>query len=256
MPKSKKSLLLTKPANKKRSPKRASGGASRPSRKAARRLPLGERAYRELKHRILSNEYHPGFQATELEMADRLAMSRTPVREALLRLQNDGLVMLTPRHGVRVLPVSPTDLREIYELLCCLEPTAAELLARRQLPADADEFLEMELVNNNLDAAVADNDLDAFAAMDDRFHQLIVMHCGNERLMRIVASISDQQRRARILTLRMRPRPIESSIEHRAVLEAMRRGDGRAAYELFKAHRARGMDLILGLIEHYRLNQL
>jgi DNA-binding GntR family transcriptional regulator len=245
---------LTKSSSKKHSARR-SGVDSRRSQKA-KRLSLVDQAYRELKRRVLSDEYHPGFQATELEIAGQLAMSRTPVREALLKLQNDGLVALTPRHGFRVLPIYPADLRDIYQLLCCLESTAAELLAGRQLASDAPEFLEMEAVNNALEQAVAKDDLDAFARLDDRFHQLLVVNSGNERLARIVMSISDQQRRARYMTLRMRPRPAESSAEHRAVLEAIRRGDGRTASELHRAHRRRTMNLILGLIEHYRLGQL
>lgn len=220
------------------------------------RQSLVEQAYRDLKGRILSNEYPPSFQVTETEIAQRFAMSRTPIHEALLRLQSDGLVELMPRHGVRVLPIYPADLREIYELLCCLESTAAELMASRQLPPDAPEFQEMEAANVAIDEALARGDLDDFAEMDDRFHRLLVAYSGNERLMRFVMSISDQQHRARRLTLRLRPPPMQSSAEHRGILEAIRRGDARAAHELHRAHRVRGMNLILGLIEHYRLGHL
>lgn len=256
--------LLNEPGNMSPSTARGNGSAhARPahtdvagSGKSGSRHSLVEQAYHDLKGRILSNEYPPAFQATETEIAHRLAMSRTPVHEALLRLQSDGLVELLPRHGVRVLPIYPADLREIYELLCCLESTAAELMANRRLPADAPEFAEMEAANVAMDEALARDDLDTFAEMDDRFHRLLVRYSGNERLMRFVFSISDQQHRARRLTLRLRPKPTQSSAEHRTTLEAIRRGDARAAHELHKAHRVRGMNLILGLIEHYRLGHL
>jgi DNA-binding GntR family transcriptional regulator len=87
--------------------------------------------------------------------------------------------------------------------------------------------------------------------MDNRFHRLLVTYCGNGRLMRFALSISDQQHRARMLTLRLRPLPTETSSEHRAILGAIQRGNARAAHELHRAHRVRGMNLIIGLIEHF-----
>ena len=91
-----------------------------------------DKAYGELKADILANRLPPGFQAPEPEFATRLGMSRTPVREALLRLQSDGLVELVPRRGARVLPISVDDMREIYEILTVLEPEAAAGLALRE----------------------------------------------------------------------------------------------------------------------------
>ena len=99
---------------------------------AAPRLSLVDAAYEQIRRRILDNVWPPGHRALEQEVALALGMSRTPVREALMRLQNEGLVEVIPRHGMRVLPVSPTDMREIYQILTALECMAAELLARRK----------------------------------------------------------------------------------------------------------------------------
>ena len=106
--------------------------AGLPGKTVRRRSPLTEEAYQGIKDEILENRMAPGFQATEPEVAERLGMSRTPVREALIRLQEDGLVEVVPRRGMRVLPVSPDDMREIYEVLCCVETEAAMLLAARR----------------------------------------------------------------------------------------------------------------------------
>src|SRR5436190_6022784 len=96
-----------------------------------------DRAYAELRGRILRNEMPIGRLFLEQELADQLRMSRTPVRETLIRLEQDGLVEVRPRHGMRVRPVSADDVREIYEILTCLEATAAGLLAaRRPTPAE------------------------------------------------------------------------------------------------------------------------
>ena len=89
------------------------------------RLPQTLRAYRVLRRRILDNEMPPNAQYLEQELANALGMSRTPVREALIRLSEERLVEIRPRHGARVLPVSVDDMREIYEMMTELEALAA-----------------------------------------------------------------------------------------------------------------------------------
>ena len=83
-----------------------------------------DEAYRLMRSMILDNKWAPGHRALEQALAQELGMSRTPVREALIRLQKEGLVEVMPRHGMRVLPVSPDDMRDIYELLTAIEATA------------------------------------------------------------------------------------------------------------------------------------
>ena len=103
------------------------------------RVSSAERAYRALKDLILSNELPAGSQLLEQEAALRLGMSRTPVREAMIRLEQDGVVEIRPRHGMRVLPVSAADMREIYDVLTSLEATAAEMVAPAESEASAPE---------------------------------------------------------------------------------------------------------------------
>ena len=91
-----------------------------------------EWVYRTLKQSILTNEFYPGYQALEPELAKNLGVSRTPVREALIRLENERLIELIPRRGMRVIPLVPEDMREIYQLLTSLEVTAVEILARKR----------------------------------------------------------------------------------------------------------------------------
>ena len=83
---------------------------------------LVELAYERVKQRILDNKYYPGYQALENEVAEDLGMSRTPVREALIRLKHEGLVELIPQHGLRVVPVLAEDMKEIYDVLTSLSP--------------------------------------------------------------------------------------------------------------------------------------
>src|SRR5271166_5244478 len=88
-------------------------------------------AYEALKEAILHNVFAPGYQGSEQEIASQLAMSRTPVHEAIIRLQEEGLVRVLPRRGVVVCAISPDDMREIYEVLIALETASAELLAEK-----------------------------------------------------------------------------------------------------------------------------
>jgi DNA-binding GntR family transcriptional regulator len=220
------------------------------------RRSLVEDGYRLLKEAILHNVFPPGFQATEVEIAERLKMSRTPVREALLRLQGEGLIEVTPRHGLRVLPIYPADLREIYELLCSVEATAVELLTKRRLPPDSAVYRELDEINEKMAEALKEGDVFTWAAMDGKFHRVLVENCGNSRIIRVIFNVWDQSHRARMLAAPLRRVPAESYSEHRAVIEAIKRGDERVAYEIHRAHRHRGMTSILEILEQHHFGHI
>ena len=99
------------------------------------KMPLtqGNKAYKEIKSMILDGRLKPSASYLETELADQIRVSRTPVREAALRLEREGLVIVRPRRGMQVVPVSTDDMAEIYQLLTVLEPLAAELAAKREL---------------------------------------------------------------------------------------------------------------------------
>ena len=225
-------------------------------RPAEARLSLAEEAYLRLKDSIFRNIYPPGFRATEAEVAGLLGMSRTPVREALLKLQSDGLIEITPRHGITILPIYAHDLREIYELLCSLESTAVELLCKRGLDPDAPLFIALHEINQNMASALESSDMLAWAELDGAFHRLMVENCGNSRITKVIFNIWDQQHRARMLAAPLRSIPAESIKEHRAVLEAIQRGDSRVAYEIHHAHRKRGMTAILKILEDNKFTHI
>src|SRR5215203_7023075 len=101
--------------------------AEEPNRKPS----LVDDAYAALKEAIRENMFPPGYQGSEQEIATRLGMSRTPVHEAVIRLQEEGLVRVLSRRGVVICAISAADMREIYEVIIALESTAAELLAEK-----------------------------------------------------------------------------------------------------------------------------
>ena len=115
---------------------------------------------------------------------------------------------------------------------------------------------ELESLNALMKTALADDDLSAWARADGRFHQLMIERCGNGRLARMVHTIMDQSHRARMLTLRLRPKPVGSVAEHRAILDAIRDGDAARAGERAKRHRARARDQLLPLLDELGMRHL
>jgi len=216
-------------------------------RAAAAPRTAAETAHQRVKAMILDNALPPHSQRLEAELAVELGMSRTPVREAMLRLEQEGLVAITPRHGMRVLPLSASDMRDIYDVLESLEPKAAELVARRALPPA--ELAPLHAACDAMEAALAAGDRPAWAAADEAFHRDLLALCGNRRLSAMVMQVWDQSHRARMVTLNLRPLPAASTAEHRAILVAIAAGDGDGARELFRLHRRRGGAEMIALVE-------
>lgn len=213
-----------------------------------------EIAYRELKRRIMDNAYPPNGRVLESQLAEDLEMSRTPVREALIRLEKDGLIELTPRHGMRVLPLSAADMREIYDALTCLETTAAEMFA--QSKPGAKMLKPMEDAVADMEKALARHDLDAWADADERFHRHLLENCGNRRIAAMAFGVWDVIHRARLLTLRLLPLPTQSNAEHRNLLKALHAGDPEAARKIHQRQRIRASQAIVGALERFHLNDL
>jgi DNA-binding GntR family transcriptional regulator len=213
-------------------------------------------AYQRLKQKILDNDYPPSAQVLESELAREFNVSRTPVREALVRLEQEGLLTIVPRHGARISALSPSDMREIYELLMSLEPTAVELLARRR-PSSAEISTLVEACDA-MESSLKGSppDLKAWAHADEAFHINLARLCGNRRLAAMIMQVWDQAHRARMFTLSLRPLPVKSTQEHRAVVDAILAGDSERARTLYVDHRRRGGEELASIIERHGLQRL
>lgn len=216
--------------------------------------PSSQRAAGALRDLIFSGELPAGSDHLESELAVRLGMSRTPVREAVLVLEGQGLLEVRPRKGVRILPVSPEDMREVYDVLTVLESMAAEQAAAAGY-GNADLANLSEAIEQ-MDRAIEHEDLPAWAAADDRFHTELVRLGGNSRVMEIVERMSDQVRRARSVTLYVRPMPTQSNEDHRAVLEAIRSGNVQEAGDRHHQHRLNAKKVLIGLLTKMGLNSI
>lgn len=217
-----------------------------PLHSGSAKLTHSDIAYQRLKKLILDGVLPAGAQLLEQEAAEKLSMSRTPVREAMIRLQQEGIVAIRPRHGMRVLPVSADDMREIYEVLTSLEGTAVAILAEKGLSKTQKSALDKAL--NEMDAALTRDDLRAWAEADEVFHSRLVEFSGNSRLIGMVSQLWEQSHRSRLITLRMRPKPTDSNEEHRQLLQAIVEKDGVVARDLHETHRKRAGALLVELL--------
>lgn len=215
---------------------------------------LADVAYRRLKKEILGSQMPPGVQALEVDLADRLGMSRTPVREALIQLKTEGLVELIPRKGMRVLATSIADMKEIYELLTALEPEAAGMIASAQ--PSPNQLRALEVACSEMEEAVGKPDLELWAVADDQFHRSLMDLCENRRLVDVVQSLYDQAHRARMMTLYLRDVPVQSTKEHRQILQHIKNGKTEAARTAFREHRLRVAKELVACLERCRINHV
>ena len=215
-----------------------------------------EDAYRTLKEAILKSVFPPGYQGSEQEIAVRLGMSRTPVHEALIRLQEDGLVRILAKRGVVVCAVSPDDVRDIYDVIRAVEPMAAELLAVQPASSRRAVADELDRLNTTMKQSLERGDLVRWANSDDEFHRLLSEACGNGRITRIARTVMDQAHRARMLTLNLRAKPTRSVLEHRAIIAAIRKGNAQDAQDCTRAHRTRARDELVPLLARFGIRHL
>ena len=211
-------------------------------------------AVEKLRGLIFSGELGAGTDHLESELAQTLGMSRTPVREAVVTLESQGLLDVRPRKGVRIKPMSASDMAEIYDVLTELESLAAENAARMNY-SDA-ELSQLAASIDDMDAALADDHREAWAEADQAFHTELVRLGGNSRVEAIVGMMSDQVRRARLVTLYMRPAPTKSNADHRGVLNAIRKGNPDKARSIHREHRANAKMILLDLLRKHHLSNL
>lgn len=211
-------------------------------------------AVEELRRLIFSGELAAGSNHLETELAERLGMSRTPVREAALMLDAQGLVEVQPRKGIRVLALSADDMHEVYEILTELEGLAVWRAAGFRYSERELDTLSAAITA--MDDALARGDRESWAAADEAFHAELVRLGRNSRVAEIVEKYNDQVRRARAVTLYMRPMPTASNDDHRAVRDAILARDGAKARALHTEHRSRSRTLLTSLLERNGLRRV
>lgn len=208
--------------------------------KAIQRTNLREEALGVLRGAILGGDLLPGSIHSAVSVAERLGVSPTPVREAMLELASSGLVEVVPNRGFRITVVDDRDLDEICELRIMLEvPALAQVIER----ASPDSLRALQKPLADLEATAARRDVPGFLVADRTFHLDLLALAGNRRLVRIVASLRDQTRITGLHSLAASGALEATAAEHRPILEAIQRGDVADAQRFMRVHleRTRGV---------------
>jgi DNA-binding GntR family transcriptional regulator len=180
-------------------------------------------AYQHVKQAILTRQYDSGALVTEGEIADRLGISRTPVREALLRLDAEGLITLYPKRGALVLPVSGQEVRDVFETRELVEGFAAARAWKRR----HDLVAELEQLTEQMRLGHERRDPVLLMAADRAFHATIVHAGGNQILSSLYESLRDRQMRMGVASLQVSPDRLAAAVsQHAAMLALLRAADG------------------------------
>jgi DNA-binding GntR family transcriptional regulator len=199
-------------------------------REAQGGAPAARRAYAEVKERLLNGRFAGGTLLSENEIAQRLGLSRTPVRQAFVQLEAEGLLELYPRRGALVVPISASEADDVLEARLLIEQHAAR---RAAVAAPAEE---MRAAIAEQEASLSEPGV-RFIQADRRFHLAIVAAAGNRILTRQYEGLRDRHQRIAAATLARDPARRERFLdEHRAIAAALERGDGDAAAALLGEH--------------------
>lgn len=204
--------------------------------------PLREIVYEELKLLILTGKISPGMRLMEEELAEDMGVSRTPIREAIRKLEKEGLITIEPRRGAYVSQISTKDMVEILEVRQNMEGLAAELAAQRMSKEDKEKLRN---IAKAYEEAVAAGDMAEMIRCDTAFHHIIVEATQNKILIQMVEQLQEMVLRFRYIYYDNFKRAEQMLSEHQAIYEAIAGGNTEVARESANVHIDRLKSLIL-----------
>lgn len=195
--------------------------------------PLRELVFEAIRQAILDGVLEPGERLMEVQLAEELGVSRTPVREAIRKLELAGFVVMIPRRGAYVADISLKEVSEVFEIRGALEALAAELAAER---ASEEELENLERLLVEIGKSIEERNVEMLVELDTRFHDALFKASRNERLSQILSSLREQIQRFRTQTLSHPARMRVALEEHRGIVEALAARDGELARRLAVEH--------------------
>ena len=185
-------------------------------------LPLRDVVFNTLRQAILTGELKPGERLMEIHLANKLGVSRTPIREAIRKLELEGLVKMIPRRGAEVAQITEKSLQDVLEVRRNLDALCAELACER---ISNEEIAALEAACKEFEEATHTKDARIIAAADVALHDIIIKATNNNRLVQLVNNLAEQMYRYRFEYIKdysMHGRLVE---EHRIIFEAIRKKD-------------------------------
>jgi len=204
-----------------------------PSLKLDNYKPLRDIVFDALKDAILKGRLKPGERLMEVQLAEEMGVSRTPVREAIRKLELEGLVVMVPRKGAYVSGLTLKDAAEVFEIRGSLEGLAAALAAER---ITEEEVKCLDRILIEISKASEKGDAETIIQKDMEFHQILFSASRNERLAQIINNLKEQIDRFRIQSFTNPARVKNVVTEHKAIIDAIKQGNAESAEKLAKAH--------------------
>ena len=197
-------------------------------------LPLRDVVFNTLRDAILTGKLLPGERLMENQLAEKLGVSRTPVREALRMLELENLVELVPRKGAQVLDMSEKDIVNILEVRSALEGLATSVACKKMTKEDLQQLKNMEV---DFEKAVAENDVEHFVDIDEDFHDLIFAATENDKLINIFRNLRIQLYRYRMAQAKNNETSMSTIVaHHRSIIRAIENHDGEEGASIAQGH--------------------
>lgn len=196
-------------------------------------LPLRDIVFRTLRRGILTGELKPGERLMEVHLANRLGVSRTPVREAIRKLELEGLVTMIPRRGAEVANITEKSLKDVLEVRKALECLAIELACER---IGEKKLQELKKCLEEFAAAVNTKDTSAIAKADVSYHDMIVEASGNDRLVQLVNNLGEQMYRYRFEYIKDKTKHNQIMSEHTIMYESILHKEKEQGSDIVRTH--------------------
>lgn len=196
-------------------------------------LPLRDVVFNTLRQAILKGELAPGERLMEIQLAERLGVSRTPIREAIRKLELEGLVLMIPRKGAEVAKISEKSLRDVLEVRRSLEELAIELACQRMTP---EAIEELEKKQEEFKEAVEQGNPMEIAETDEAYHDVIYKGTCNDRLVQMINNLREQMYRYRLEYIKDEDKRQILLLEHDNILKAVRQRKVQEAKEAMREH--------------------
>ena len=210
-------------------------------------LPLRDVVFNTLRRAILRGELKPGERLMEIQLANKLGVSRTPIREAIRKLELEGLVLMIPRKGAEVAEITEKNLRDVLEVRCALEELAVQLACER---IDKRGIKELHTAADRFRDVLGSDDITQIAQADEAFHDVIFTATDNERLIQLLNNLREQMYRYRIEYLKKKECYPQLLGEHEAIISAIERHDKEKATRITGQHINNQVDTVLGTLKH------
>ena len=197
-------------------------------------LPLRDVVFNTLRQAILRGEFKPGERLMEIQLANKLGVSRTPIREAIRKLELEGLVIMIPRKGAEVADITEKSLRDVLEVRKALEELAVQLACEK---ITQEELEELEHAGENFKKVLKKSkDITEVAEADVRFHDVIYMATDNQKLILLLNNLREQMYRYRVEYLKREEAHPQLIAEHAAIIEYISKGEKKAATDVMCKH--------------------